>query len=419
MGLLDRRQSAVSQPSASAPRYGVLLVDDEIFNLTALAAQLEDDYRVHIANNANEALAVLADPKVAANIQAIISDQRMPGMSGVALLTRTRALHPGIKRLLLTGYTDVDAIVGAVNEAAVYRYLQKPVDIRELRLTLERACEAWQLEQDNQGLLAALRQSYEKLAMRDAEKTTFLRYLVHEGNTPLNWLGAVQVIDRDALNEDTLRMLQYVDQGRDRLHGLLDAVLRYFDVTGKELRLVREEVDLAAVLAQQVADLQRRHDGQVRMHLDQPATLPLVGDRNVLTEILGHLLENAVTHALRDGDAALVSVCVMTQEHDVIVEVHNSGSSPDDFTIQQLFQPFFFCGTMHGAQGFGLSLATARALALALGGDLGVPGGGGAVPIPTSTAQGGLTLRLMLPLHLPAPDALPKIVTAHTASSTP
>lgn len=413
MGLLDRRQSDAPKTPVSAHPHGILLVDDEAFNLVALAALLETDYRVHVVGSANDALTLLADPQMAENIQVVVSDQRMPGMSGVELLTRIRALHPGIKRVLLTGYSDMSAIVGAINRAAVYRYLQKPVDIRELQLTLAHACEAWQLERDNQGLLVALSKMHDKLVARDTEQTTFLRYLAHEGNAPLNWLSAAQVIDRDTLDENTLRMLQYVDRGRDRLYGLLDTVLRYFEATGLERQFVREKVDLVAVLAEQHESLQRQHGAQVLISFDQPSMLLLESDSAVLTEILGHLLENAVTHALRRGDAPEVRVRVLARADGVMVEVHNNGAAPDQTTIQQLFQPFFFCGSMHGTQGFGLSLATARVLARALGGDLGIS------PTTSADTQGGFTLLLHLPLHLSRPDAAPKIVTAHTASSTP
>ncbi|MFZ5699130.1 MAG: response regulator, partial [Pseudomonadota bacterium] len=173
----DHRADGERAEQPPASRYGLLLVDDETLNLTALAALLGEDYRVYTATHGNEALALLVDPAVGSGIQMVVSDQRMPGMTGVQLLTRIRALRPDIKALLLTGYDDVNAVVSAINDASVYRYMQKPVDIQELRLALLRASEAWQLEQDNKNLVAALSQSYEKLALLDEAKTSFLRYL--------------------------------------------------------------------------------------------------------------------------------------------------------------------------------------------------------------------------------------------------
>lgn len=399
MGLFDRRERGPELP-ARAPRYGVLLVDDEILNLTSLASLLEDDYRVHVASSANDALQLLADPAFAAGIHVILSDQRMPGMTGVELLAHTRELRPDAKRLLLTGYTDIDAIVGAINQAAIYKYLRKPIDSQELKLTLARACEAWQLEQDNQGLLAELKRTFAQLALLDADKLAFLRYLAHEMNTPLNWLSAAQVIDRQALSEETREMLTFVDQGQERLRGLLGTVLRYFQAAGLELRPWHEQVDLSVLLARQIAELQQRHGQSVMIRLEQPVTLTLESDGSLLQETLDHLLENAVSHAGREAKGmAEVRVRVQSGEQGVAIEVHHSGHALDDEALEQVFRPFFFCGSSHSARGFGLSMATARALAMALGGDLkGSPQG----------EHGGVSFKLQLPLVLPARRAIPK-----------
>lgn len=392
MGLFDRRDRAPEVP-ARTPRYGVLLVDDEILNLTSLASLLEDDYRVHVASSANDALSMLNDPEIAKGIHIIVSDQRMPGMTGVELLAHTRALKPDAKRLLLTGYTDVDAIVGAINEAAIYKYLRKPIDSQELRLTLARACEAWQLEQDNQGLLSEIKQAFEKLALLDADKMVFLRYLAHEINTPLNWLSAAHVIDRTALNEETQDMLAFVDQGQERLRGLTSAVLRYFHAAGLDLRTHHEQVDLSVLLSRQVANAQREHGKEVLIRLDQPVTLTLENDAALMTEIIEHLLENAITHARRaKGCVPEVRIQVRRHDREVQISVHNNGSSLENEALSQLFKPFFFCGSEHGVHGFGLSLATARALAIALDGDLEASNG--------SNTDPGVSLHLRLPVVL-------------------
>lgn len=408
MALFDRRPGHPAT-GTQPPRYGVLLVDDEALNLSALAGLLEADYRVHTAGNASAALAMLADPRIAPGIQVVVSDQRMPGMTGVDLLTRVRTLRPDIKSLLFTGYNDMAAIITAINRAAVYGYLQKPIDIQDFKLALVRATEAWQLEQDNRELVAALSRSYEQLAMLDAAKTSFLRYLSHEVNTPLNWLAATTVIDRAALGEETARLLQYVDLGRERLYGLVAAVLRYFEVAGGELRLREQPVDIGAQVLELVDAQRRLHPDAVSIRIEQPAAVALQSDGTLLSELLEHLLENAVTHAVRDGGSSHVVVRVQAEGDGVLVEVHNSGRVPEPATLSQLFQPFFFCGSLHGSDGFGLSLATARALAHALGGSL---------EVDTRTLTGsGLCLRLQLPRHLPAarvePAALARGATGH------
>lgn len=395
MGLFDQRERASAASAVNKPRYGLLLVDDEILNLTSLASLLEDDYRVHLASDANDALQQLTDPNFAAGIHIIVSDQRMPGMTGVELLGRTRHLCPNAKRILLTGYTDIDAIVGAINEAAIWKYLRKPIDSQELKLTLARACEAWQLEQENMGLLVELKRAFAQLSLLDADKMTFLRYLAHEMNTPLNWLSAAQVIDRSTLSTETREMLDFVDQGQNRLRGLISAVLRYFQAAGLELRPHREQVDLSVLLSRQITNLQRVHGQSVMLRLEQPVTLTIESDAALILELLDHLLENALTHVGPGPGSTVpeVRIAVSRQDHDFSVEISNSGKSLDEEALGRLFQPFFFCGSAHGSQGFGLSLATARALAIALGGDIQARSG--------QTSQPGLSLMLRLPLVMP------------------
>lgn len=404
MGLFDRRDRTPEVP-ALKPRYGVLLVDDEILNLTSLAGLLEDDYLVYVASSASDALNLLNNPDVAKSIHLIVSDQRMPGMTGVELLAQTRTLKPDAKRLLLTGYTDIDAIVTAINDAAIYKYLRKPIDSHEMRLTLTRACEAWQLEQDNHGLLGELKVAYEKLELLDADKMAFLRYLSHEMNTPLNWLSAAQVIDRRTLSQETLDMLAFVDKGQERLCGLIAVVLRYFQAAGLEIKPHHERVDLAVLLARQVANAQREHSNLVRIRLAQPATLTMESDGALITEIVEHLLENAISHAQRNGDKAPeVKIDVQRHDREVLISVSNTGSTLEGSALEQIFQPFFFCGSKHGAEGFGLSLATARALAIVLGGNLYVCNG--------SEAHPGVSMQLHLPMALAR-----RTVTAPTAGS--
>jgi len=349
------------------PRYGLLLVDDELFNLTTLAGLLEEDYTVITASSGDEALRLLDDPALARQIQVIISDQRMPGMSGVQLLSQVRELHPAIKRILLTGYTDVDAIIGAINEASIYKYLRKPVDSQELRLTLSRALECWQLEQDHATLLHDLQQAMQRLALLDADKLEFLHYLEHEMRTPLNWVGAAQVLDRQQFKPEQQELLGYIDQGQARLRALVSAVLHYFQVAALPPQAATAHIDLPVLLRDLAVDYQTQFPA-VELRQELPATLTLRCQAALLEEVLGHMLENAFSHA-SEALRPEVSVQLAQTPGQLQVTVHNSGEGLDEARLAQLFRPFRY-GSEHGEHGFGISLATAHALSQALGGDL-------------------------------------------------
>src|SRR5437763_14924809 len=101
---------------------GILIVDDEKPNLTVLRNFLEAGYRVHEAQSGNEALEIAK----ATALDVIISDQRMPEMSGVELLENLREFKPDVAGIVLTGFTDPPALISAINRARVFRFLKKP-----------------------------------------------------------------------------------------------------------------------------------------------------------------------------------------------------------------------------------------------------------------------------------------------------
>ena len=116
----------------------VLFVDDERRVLTSMRAMFRRHYEVVLANSAVEALEVLQERPV----HVVVSDQRMPEMTGVQLLTRIRNKRPETMRILLTGYADLDAIEASINESEVFRYLMKPCPPDELKDAVQLAVEA-------------------------------------------------------------------------------------------------------------------------------------------------------------------------------------------------------------------------------------------------------------------------------------
>jgi len=147
--------------------YKILVVDDEPNNLRVLERLFRYDYEVISAESGEEALSLLSEHDVAL----VITDQRMPNMTGVELLKRTADLRPQMVRIILTGYTDVETLVEAINSGLVYKYVTKPWDNEELRLTVSRALEHYEttkgrheLEMMNQRLTTRLRGIHELAA---------------------------------------------------------------------------------------------------------------------------------------------------------------------------------------------------------------------------------------------------------------
>ena len=132
----------------------ILVVDDEQVVRSALSRVLEESgYRVLTAENGEEALGRLQDEGVGV----IISDQHMPGMTGIDLLKLVRVRHPRVVRIMLTGEKDPEVPVRSINEGEVYRFIRKPWDNANLKTVVSFAFEIARLEQEKRHLITLLR----------------------------------------------------------------------------------------------------------------------------------------------------------------------------------------------------------------------------------------------------------------------
>ena len=121
-------------------KYKMLIVDDELANLRLLDRLFARDFDCLTASSGAEAIRLLEQHDVAI----LVTDQRMPEMTGIDLLRHTARLRPHMVRILLTGYTDVDVLVEAVNSGLVYMYVTKPWNNEDLKLKISRACEHYE-----------------------------------------------------------------------------------------------------------------------------------------------------------------------------------------------------------------------------------------------------------------------------------
>lgn len=123
----------------------VLYLDDEPNNLTAFKASFRRDFLVLTTESASEAREILAKQE----IHIIISDQRMPEMTGIEFFESILNEYPGPIRMLLTGYADINAVIDAINKGQVFKYFSKPWDDNDLRENIIKAYEIYRLRKDN------------------------------------------------------------------------------------------------------------------------------------------------------------------------------------------------------------------------------------------------------------------------------
>lgn len=137
----------------------VLYIDDEPHNLTAFKASFRRDFNIFLANSAIEARKIIDEN----DIHIILSDQRMPVTTGIEFFESLIQTHPEPIRILITGYTDISAVIDAINRGQVYKYLTKPWNEDDVRIFINRAYEVFSLRRKNTELSKKLVDANRKL----------------------------------------------------------------------------------------------------------------------------------------------------------------------------------------------------------------------------------------------------------------
>jgi len=137
----------------------ILYVDDELNNLQSFKATFRREYDVTTAESAAIGMEILKEK----SFHIVFTDQRMPNMTGVEFLAKIKQDYPELIRILITGYSDIEAVIEAINKGEVYKYITKPWDENDLRVTIVNAIEVFMLREENKQLMKSLIRANEQL----------------------------------------------------------------------------------------------------------------------------------------------------------------------------------------------------------------------------------------------------------------
>jgi signal transduction histidine kinase len=342
-------------------RHTILIVDDEPDVLESLRHLFHRRYRVLTASHGQEALRVLdQDPA-----QVVLSDQRMPGMTGDQFLAEVRQRHPDAIRLLFTGYADIQAVIKAVNQGGIFRYILKPWDAAELEATLAQAADQYDLLAERRRLVAELQnanaqltRANRELSESDALKTAFLEVASHEFNTPINIVQGLSELLR-LTNPDRPEpehgIVDQLCESARQLGRLVATMLKLVHANDFRYHLRREAVDLARLLRELVEQMrpiiQARGlllDVEIR---DDLGEFQLDADK--VRDVVANLLSNAIKFTPDGGRIALRARPSGPDEAEVHVEDQGIGLEPK--ALERIFEPFFteFDPSHHSSGDFG------------------------------------------------------------------
>ena len=393
-----------------ASRHSILVVDDEADVVKSVKDLLRLDYTVYTATRADEARAVLQESP----IHVVMTDQRMPDVTGVEFLAEVRQRQPDAVRMLFTGYADLSAVIDAINKGHVYRYIHKPWEPDELPLIVKEACDRYELLAHRRELTQQLRVKNAELERANCElieanrlRESFIRVASHELRTPLAILtGLTQLAIRTPSgNGPQQEFLRRIDHAAGRLSGIVGQMVSMLSAGQFDRPPAMEPTDLAVLCRGAAEDVspfvQLRHQ---TLELDLPGDVGLVPIEPArIRNCVDHLLLNAIKFTPDGGRILLAANRTPTA---ATIAVTDTGVGIAEADLPRIFAPFFteFDVDNHSSgqfefnkRGIGLGLSIVKAFAEMHGGSV----------TARSTPGQGSTFTLRLPLAPAAPYAFP------------
>lgn len=346
-----------STPTSTQPK--ILCLDDEPDNLDALERIFRKKYNVLKANSAEKAFDLLDQHP---DIGVIVSDQRMPVITGVEFLQKSIVSHPDTTRILLTGYTDIESVIESINKGEIYRYLTKPWDPVDLLTTVNEAYEKYLLKCQLKEKTQKLEKAFYDLQVLDKAKNQFMILINHELKTPLTAiLSFAGLLKETPLTEEQNLFSDRILRSADKLKNIVEDVLL----------IVKGEVGMIPVQINEVSGdfFMSQLAPEVQKSLqDKKQTLELKTeferlqlDPRLTQMALNRALHNATKFGLAGSE---IRVSILKREHArFVMTIQNKGPRISEQLIENIMRPFQMDeNIMNHSVGMGLGLSICNTL---------------------------------------------------------
>ncbi|QDK47567.1 hybrid sensor histidine kinase/response regulator [Bdellovibrio sp. ZAP7] len=347
-------------------KHTILCVDDEIDNVEALERLFRKKYTVLKATSGKQALEVLDQHR--GSLALIITDQRMPEMTGVEFLEKTLESHPETVRILLTGYTDLESVISAVNKGQIFRYITKPWDPVDLANTVDHAVDRFALGQELKTKNSELAKALDELKSLDVAKSNFMILINHELKTPLtSILSFSALLSESALADEDKLMVNRISRSADRLKNLVDDVLLIVRAETNQLKIDVQNVSFSEFsdLPKEVVNLLNQKNITIGNHISPNGVL---ADVRLVKQIMQRLIHNAAKFC---QDGTEIEVKVAPEANVARFSVTNRGPHLSSKVVEKIMKPFYIDeDVMHHSSGTGLGLTICQAILKAHGSHL-------------------------------------------------
>lgn len=324
-------------------RIKVLYLDDEENNLRSFKAAFRRDYEVHVANNTEKAFQLIKE----CSPHVIFSDQRMPVTTGVEFFNAVRQVFPDPVRILMTGYTDLQAIVDAINKGHIYRYITKPWNDTEIKVAIENAYDVYLTRRELQQKIAALQKTNDEL-------NRFVYSVSHDLRAPVASIQGLLSVARLEVSDETGRsFLEKIENTVSRLDLLVDNIIDYYK-NSKASPSVREiNIDeLLADVIEAIPFVDVAKEAVVEKEIKQKVAW--YGDYFRMRIVLSHLIANAIKFKKPDQPKARIELRFEIEESMAQIEVQDYGVGIIKEHLEQVFKMFFKAKGQHAGAGLGL-----------------------------------------------------------------
>jgi signal transduction histidine kinase len=367
----------------------ILCVDDEEMIVDALKMELMNNLPKNItietARNAEEAFLIVEDSiSQGDNFILIISDQRMPGIPGDVLLAELNKLVPDALKILLTGYTDIDGIQYAINNAGLFRYIQKPWSREDLLLTVRQAIDKYNTKRELNEKTRQIIKMNEELGKKVKERTAqlsdaikeleaFTYTVSHDLKSPLRSIDYYsKYILEDYSNEldnEVKNMVSNIRSICGNMFELIDNLLLYSMTAKAQPELTT--VDMDALFRNTFGEIAKPLKERDIIFTIEEKLPEVTGDVVLLKQVISNILSNAVKFT-RNKDQAKINVKHSIEENKVCFSINDNGVGFDMKHASKLFGIFQRMHTQSEFEGFGIGLATVKKIIDKHGGEVSI-----------------------------------------------
>jgi signal transduction histidine kinase len=367
----------------------LLIIDDEPEIVKALTRQFRRKYKVFSTSNAREAFDILERE----HIQVVVSDQRMPGMSGVEFFSRIKTKYPDALKLILTGYSDIEAVIGAINEGQIFRYVTKPWNPEELNVIVKEAFEKHELITNNRKLMQQLKDANETLEHKvqertkelakanqtlidlNSEKNRYIGMVAHDLRNPIGVaesFSALLIKDLDLVDKHTER--EYLGHINKSCNFSLDLIHNFLNVSKIEASVFDvdlQEVDYISFVKEAIKQEQffAGNKEQKIVFTCSANEIIVQIDQNKMQQVINNLLSNAIKYSMPN---TCITVDISKKGSAIHTAVSDQGQGIPANEIDSLFVPFQTTSVKPtgNEKSIGLGLAIVKKIIAAHGGEI-------------------------------------------------